>query len=66
MSDSDDDEGSHDNQPVEDSGEYPRKTDVWYYKLEIFLNHIREINFSLILVLGTYLSLDEMMIQFSG
>eukprot|EP00957_Ditylum_brightwellii_P188176 14325466-Ditylum_brightwellii.AAC.1 len=28
LSDSDDDEGSHDNQPVEDSDEHPRKKDV--------------------------------------
>eukprot|EP00957_Ditylum_brightwellii_P154998 11797541-Ditylum_brightwellii.AAC.1 len=62
MSDSDDDEGSHDNQPAEDSGEHPRKKDVWYYKLEAFLNHIREINFNLIFALVTCLSLDEMMI----
>eukprot|EP00957_Ditylum_brightwellii_P028804 2176174-Ditylum_brightwellii.AAC.1 len=28
LSDSDDDEGSHDDQPAEDSDEYPRKKDV--------------------------------------
>eukprot|EP00957_Ditylum_brightwellii_P150968 11495273-Ditylum_brightwellii.AAC.1 len=28
MSDDDDDEGSHDNQPAEDSDEHPRKKDV--------------------------------------
>eukprot|EP00957_Ditylum_brightwellii_P147088 11199625-Ditylum_brightwellii.AAC.1 len=66
LSDSDDDEGSHDNQPAGDSDEHPRKKDVWCYKLEAFLDHFREINFSLLFVLGTCLSLDEMMIQFSG
>eukprot|EP00957_Ditylum_brightwellii_P161018 12258812-Ditylum_brightwellii.AAC.1 len=66
ISDDDDDEGSHDNQPAEDCDEHPRKKDVWYYKLMAFLNHFREINFSLIFVLGMCLSLDEMMIRFSG
>eukprot|EP00957_Ditylum_brightwellii_P142720 10874812-Ditylum_brightwellii.AAC.1 len=65
MSDSDEDKGNHDNQPVEDSSENLRKKDVWYYNLEVFLNHIREINVSLIFVLGTCLLLDEMKIQFS-
>eukprot|EP00957_Ditylum_brightwellii_P150186 11436497-Ditylum_brightwellii.AAC.1 len=64
--DSDDNGGSHDNQHVEVSDEHPRKKDVWCYKLEAFLNHFMEINFSLLFVLGTCLSLDEMIISFSG
>eukprot|EP00957_Ditylum_brightwellii_P108291 8261618-Ditylum_brightwellii.AAC.1 len=64
MSGSDENEASCNNHPFEDSSEHPRKKDVWYYKLEAFLNHIRGINFSLIYVLGMYLSLDEMMIRF--
>ena len=35
-------------------------------KLTYFLNHVREVSQSIILVLGTFLSLDEMMIRFCG
>ena len=46
--------------------EHPRKKHVWSYKIKAFINHVREINYDLIHVLGTCLSLDEMMIRFVG
>eukprot|EP00957_Ditylum_brightwellii_P060002 4555284-Ditylum_brightwellii.AAC.1 len=46
--------------------EHPRKKHVWYYKIEAFINHVREMNYDLIHVLGTCLYLDEMMICFVG
>eukprot|EP00957_Ditylum_brightwellii_P157124 11958615-Ditylum_brightwellii.AAC.1 len=46
--------------------EHWQKKHVWYYKIKDFINHMREINIDLINVLGTCLSLDEMMIRFSG
>eukprot|EP00957_Ditylum_brightwellii_P133470 10175682-Ditylum_brightwellii.AAC.1 len=42
ISDSDEDETRGDNHPVGDISEHPWKKDVWYYKLEAFLNHIRK------------------------
>eukprot|EP00957_Ditylum_brightwellii_P182829 13926703-Ditylum_brightwellii.AAC.1 len=51
---------------VDEDKEHPQKKHVWYYKIEAFINHVREINFDLIHILGTCLSLDEMMIRFSG
>ena len=39
---------------------------VWFYKLEVLINHIRDVSCSLIHILGSFLSLDEMMIRFSG
>ena len=50
----------------EEKKEHPRKQHVWYYKIEAFVNHVRDINFDVIFVLGTCLSLDEMMIRFMG
>jgi hypothetical protein len=51
---------------VDEDQEHPQKKHVWYYKIEAFINHVREINFDLIHVLGTCLSLDEMVIRFGG
>lgn len=41
-------------------------TKVWFHKLQSFIDHVQEVSFQLIFVLGTLLSLDEMMIQFCG
>ena len=41
-------------------------TKVWFHKLQSFIDHVREVSFQLIFVLGTLLSLDEMMIRFCG
>eukprot|EP00957_Ditylum_brightwellii_P022115 1668463-Ditylum_brightwellii.AAC.1 len=51
---------------VDEDKDYPQGKHVWYYKIEAFNYHVREINFDLIHVLGTCLSLDEIMIRFSG
>ena len=40
--------------------------DVWYNKLTFIINHVREVSYSLVSVIGTFLSLDEMMIRFFG
>ena len=40
--------------------------ELWYSKLTFFIDHVREVSYSLIHVLGTFLSLDEMMIRFFG
>ena len=39
---------------------------VWFNKITPLANHVREVSLSLILSLGTVLSLDEMMICFCG
>ena len=41
-------------------------TKVWFHKLQFLVNHVREVSFDIIFVLGTLLSLDEMMIRFCG
>jgi hypothetical protein len=51
---------------VDSEVNHPRKNYIWYYKIEAFINHVREINSDLIHVLGTCISLDEMMIRFLG
>lgn len=40
--------------------------EVWYTKLETLINHVRNVSYNLIHTLGSYLSLDEMMIRFMG
>ena len=37
---------------------------VRFHKLQYFINYVREVSFNLIFVLGTLLSLNEMMIRF--
>ena len=39
---------------------------VWYDKLTFVINHVRKVSQGLIYILGTVLSLDEMMIRFFG
>lgn len=39
---------------------------VWFQKLKPFIDHVRLISANLIWILGTFLSLDEMMIRFMG
>ena len=39
---------------------------VWFSKLKPMINHVREVSFSLVFILGTILSMDEMMIRFTG
>ena len=39
-------------------------TKVWFHKLQFLVNHVREVSFDLTFVLGTLLSLDEMMIRY--
>ena len=39
---------------------------VWFSKLKPMIDHMREVSFSLVYILGTILSLDEMMIRFMG
>ncbi len=43
-----------------------RKVSLWFNKLEPIINHFRQVSEDLIFTLGTKLSLDEMMIRFSG
>ena len=44
----------------------PVKEVVWFAKLKTLIDHVREVSASLIWVLGTALSLDEMMIRCQG
>ena len=72
------DEGNHDstNQENEDSGTTSEdqvsedvssnKKKVWYEKLTWVIDHVRDISKEFVFVLGTTLSLDEMMIRFFG
>eukprot|EP00957_Ditylum_brightwellii_P039206 2965427-Ditylum_brightwellii.AAC.1 len=38
---------------MDEMKEHPQKKYVWHYKIEAFINHIREINFDFIHALGT-------------
>ena len=39
---------------------------IWFSKLKPLIDHVRDVSFSLVHILGTFLSLDEMMIRFMG
>ena len=52
-----DDESQEDNEET---------TKVWFEKIQHLVDHVREVSYSLIHILGTFLSLDEMMIRFMG
>ena len=39
---------------------------IWFHKLQVLIEHVRNISFDLVHVLGSNLSLDEMMIQLMG
>ena len=54
-------ENSNQNQTVDTDNKR-----VWFYKLEVLINHTRDVSCLLIHILGSFLSLDEMMIRFSG
>ena len=50
-------------------GEYQQQDDeveVWFDKVKPLVDHFREVSFSMIFILGTLLSFDEMMIRFFG
>jgi len=64
--DGDGEKGKVQQEDVDSEVNHPRKDHIWYYKIEAFINHVREINSDLIHVLGTCLSLDEMIIRFLG
>ena len=56
----DDDEEIHHDEPK------TKQVSVWFEKLEPFIKHFRDVSEALIFTLGTNLSLDEMMVRFSG
>eukprot|EP00957_Ditylum_brightwellii_P065604 4975445-Ditylum_brightwellii.AAC.1 len=39
---------------------------VWYFKLQQWIDHVRDVSTALIWILGTYLSLNKMMMRFCG
>ena len=39
---------------------------MWFHKLQPLVDHVRQVSFDLVFILGTLLSLDEMMIRFMG
>ena len=49
----------------EDKEVFPKKN-VWYSKLSMLIDHVCEVSFACIYILGTILSFDEMMIRFCG
>ena len=46
--------------------EVEKNEDIWLTKLQSIIHYMRYVSFDIIHVLGTILSLDEMMIQFMG
>ena len=42
------------------------KKTIWFDKLEVLIDYVRNVSFDLIHTLGTCLSLDEMMIRLKG
>ena len=42
------------------------KNKVWFDKLQFLIDHVRSVNSNCLFVLGTILSIDEMMVRFSG
>ena len=50
----------------EDEVSKESKKVVWFEKLKFLITHVREISYLLVFILGTVLSLDEMMIRFKG
>ena len=63
-----DDDGSEEDDGNESSNvsETSTKKTVWYEKVQFLIDHVRDVSLSLIYVLGTIMSLDEMMIRFFG
>ena len=61
-------DGSSQKDSNEDNNEKKKKDDKehWFKKIKPFINHFRDESYDLIFVLGTCLSMDEMMIQFMG
>ena len=43
-----------------------KKKDYWFEKVKPFMDHFREVSITMVLILGTLLSFDEMMVQFMG
>ena len=56
---------AEDNELIRLSKKSKGKT-VWFQKMKVLIDHVRKVNFFLIYHLGTILSLDEMMIRFTG
>ena len=53
----------------EENHEYlPQDNDVevWFEKIKPLVDHVRDVSFSMVFILGTLLSLDKMMIRFFG
>eukprot|EP00957_Ditylum_brightwellii_P015634 1179855-Ditylum_brightwellii.AAC.1 len=44
----------------------PSEKKIWYFKLKHLIVHVRDASFGLIMVLGTYIALNKMMMQFCG
>lgn len=61
----DQDEIADDDEEVEDTTRQSSKK-VWYTKLTGIIDHVRTVSKEFVYVLGTILSLDEMMIRFFG
>eukprot|EP00957_Ditylum_brightwellii_P013921 1050636-Ditylum_brightwellii.AAC.1 len=57
-------EGDNSNESRKDSQD--KSDTAWYYKLQQLIYHVRDASASLSWSLGTYLSLDEMMMHFMG
>ena len=56
-------DGADDDDEEEDSDD---GHEVWFTKLEKLIDHVREVSYNLIHTLGSYLSLDDLMIRFMG
>lgn len=55
-----------DEENQEQPDEEEQNNNVWFDKLKPLIDHVRAVSYELIHTLGTYLSLDEMMIRFMG
>ena len=64
--DTSEDEDDNRSEDANEDESKPANKTVWFEIMQIVINHMREVNFHLIYVLGTILFLDEMMIQFMG
>lgn len=56
---------NNDEGATEDEEVLPKKN-VWYSKLSMLINHVCDVSYACIYILGTILSFDEMMIRFCG
>ena len=50
----------------EDVDEDKAKKEVWFDKVKLMVDHVRDVSIYLIWLLGTCMSIDKMMIRFMG